>query len=162
MGKMRSTGHWNYEPRTYAMRMSMDLRKELLENQMEHNLKQAENKKLRRSYWWQRLALAMADLRSIDPQGWEAWFDSDAVPEYGSEKSRALLVEARVREIAKSRPSVRAVARLYRGVFIWRDQHGFFLFDESHRIYEFLDEAEARGHVDATLEMCGSLLGALA
>jgi hypothetical protein len=108
----------------------------------------------------------MADLRSIDPD-WEAWFDSDAVPEYGSEKGRALLVEARVREIAKSKPSVRPVARLYRGVFIWRDPHGCFLFDESHRIFEFINEAEARGHVDATLAASaalntGALLGALA
>jgi hypothetical protein len=153
-----------YHPAISAMRESMLLRQELLETQMENSIKKAENKKLRRSYWWQRLANAMADLRSTDPEGWEAWFDSDAVPEYGTEKSRALLVEARIRELLghQSRSVQKATARLYRGVFIWRDQHGAFLFDESHRIYEFIDEAEAQGHVDATLAMCGSLLGALA
>jgi|GEM_PF-2664118 len=154
MGKLRNTGHWNFEPRTYAMRRSMELRQELLETQMEQNLKQAEKKKLRRSYWWQRLANAMANLKALDPAGWEAWFDSDAVPEYGTEKSRALLVEARVRDLGgKNRPAMQAVARLYKGVFIWRDAFGCFLFDESKRTIEFKNDGEAKAHIDAALAL---------
>lgn len=162
MGKTRSTGHWNYEPRTYGMRAARELRAELLEKQMEESIKQNEKKALRRSYWWQRLAFAMANLKALDPTGWEAWFDSDAVPEVGTEKSRALLVEARCRHLAGNRPTVRATARLYRDVFIWRDHYGYFIFDESKRIYEFKSEGEAKGHIDATLAMSGRLLGALA
>lgn len=153
-----------YHPAISAMRESMLLHQELREQEWAKMDKLNENKQLRRSYWYQRQANAMTALKTIDPQGWEAWFDSDAVPEYGTEKSRALLVEARVAKLAqnKNRPHVRAEARLYRGVFIWRDQVGFFIFDESKRIYEFVSEEEAKGHIDATLAMCGTLLGALA
>jgi len=146
------------------MRESMLFRQELLEEAWAKMDQFNANKQLKKSYWHQRQSLAMGELKAIDPQGWEAWYDSDAVPEYGTEKSRALLVEARVAELAEknNRTVVRAVARLYRGVFIWRDQAGYFIFGEDRRIYEFVEEGEAKGHIDATLAMCGSLLGALA
>lgn len=156
-----------YHPAISAMRESMLLHQELREQEWAKMNKLSENKQLRRSYWLQRLGNAMTSLKAIDPN-WEAWFDSDAVPEYGSEKSRALLVEARVAKLAQqnSRPLLRSVARLYRGVFIWRDQAGFFIF-ESKRIYEFVSEEEAKGHIDATLAAStalstGTLMGALA
>ena len=152
-------GTRGYHPAISAMRDSMELRAELLEAQWERMNKIQEHKQLKKSYWLQRMTRAMSALRAADPLGWEAWFDSDAVPD-ARFSEMAPVVEARVRFLTGRQ--LRAVARLYRGVFIWHDAHGCFIFDESQRIYEFIDEAEARGHVDATLAMCGSLLGALA
>jgi hypothetical protein len=147
-----------YHPAISAMRESMLLHQELREMEWAKMDKLSENKQLRRSYWYQRQANAMASLKAIDPN-WEAWYDSDAVPEFGTEKSRALLVEARVAELAQqnSRPFSRSVARLYRGVFIWHDQAGYFIFGENKRFYEFVSEEEAKGHIDATLALCSTL-----
>lgn len=162
MGKLRETGHWNYEPRTYAMRASIELREELTRQAMD----KLTDKQLTKTYWFQRLSNAMTGLRAIDPN-WEAWFDNDEnVPAVSSFRHHTLLVEDRIRTVAQqnNRTVVRAVARLYRGVFIWRDKDGYFIFGEGEAkgIYEFDDEGEAQGMIDATLAMCGSLLGALA
>lgn len=148
-----------FHPAIYAMRASMALREELAEQRWQETKKIQENQQLKKSYWLQRMSCAMSALRAADPLGWQAWFDSDAVPDERF-SVMAPIVEERVRSLTGRR--IRATARLYRGVFIWRDQNGYFIFDESQRIYEFIDEAEARGHIDATLAMCGKLLGALA
>lgn len=151
-----------YHPAIYAMRESMLLRQELREQEWNRMEKIQRNKQLRRSYWLQRMGNALANLKSLDPDGWESWFDGDALPEKATFREYTLVIEARVRELLGDRPAIRAVARLYRGVFIWHDGSGCFVFGEDRRIYEFADEAEARGHIDATLAMCGQLLGALA
>lgn len=163
MGKTVSTGHWNYEPRTYAMRMSMELRQQLVAESWERAERLNTNKQLRKSYWYGRLANAMSDLKHIDPAGWEAWFDSDAVPERNTHKELALLVEGRILFLVQStqKPYRRAKSRLYRETFIWTDPVGSFIFREDGQIAEFLNEDEAKAYVDATLEMRGHLLGAL-
>lgn len=153
MGKLKTTGHWNYEPRTYAMRMSVDLRLELADAALERSLRQGENKKLSRAYWKQRLAIAMADLKHLDPTGWEAWFDSPAVPERGTEKSRALIIEARIRELAK-KPVKPLKPKLYRDAFIWETGNkNFLVFDsDCKKVHEFSSEAQAKSHIDKTLD----------
>lgn len=140
-----------YHPAIYAMRESMLLRQELREQEWAHVQKQTLNKTLRKSYWFDRQCTAMAALKAIDPTGWETWYDSDAVPVWGTEKSRALLVEARVRELAArlGRPYIRAVARLYRGQFIWQDPAGCFIYGKERKIFEFKDQNEAKAHIDA-------------
>lgn len=155
-------GTRGYHPAISAMHASMQLRAELAEAKWEQIEKLQENQKLKKSYWVQRQSSALADLRALDPLGWSDWYNSDAVPDFGTIRERALIIEARVRELLGNRPVTRVVARLYRGVFVWFDSRGCFVYGEDGKIYEFTSEAEAHGHIDATLEMCGKLLGALA
>lgn len=149
-----------YHPQIFAMRLTQDLREGLREAQE----KRRENKQLRKSYWYGRLANAMTNLKRIDPDGWEAWFDSDAVPDYDTDKNRALLVEQRITTLLQGtqKPYMRAKSRLYRGTFIWTDPQGAFIFREDGQVAEFTGEREAEAYIDATLEMSGRLLGALA
>jgi hypothetical protein len=144
-----------FHPAIYAMQASMELRRELVEGQMA----KTEKLQLKKTYWYQRMSRAMEMLKAADPAGWEAWFDSDAVPD-ARFSEMAPIVETRVSQLLNVR-KVRVPARLYRGVFVWRDQSGYFIFGDDGRIYEFEDEGLARGHIDATLAMCGGLLGSL-
>jgi len=49
---------------------------------------------------WERAFEALVELRKLDPDGWEDWFE-DGVPEGAGWKTIASLVEARIREIVE-------------------------------------------------------------
>lgn len=85
--------------------------------------------KMASAYWQQRWSNALDCLRTEDPQGWEAWYDNDNnVPAESNNRKFATLVEARVKELTGELPYYRAQTR--RGIFIWEDQVGFFVFSK--------------------------------
>lgn len=87
------------------------------------------NKKMRAMYWEQRLVNAMDALYTADPNGCEAWYDNDQhVPADATTKQMALLVESRVKDLTGAAPFYRARAR--RGIFIWQDRIGFFVYSK--------------------------------
>lgn len=135
-----------------AMHQAQSLRQNLLADQTQQTERRLRNRTLRRSYWVERLSVAMSDLKALDPTGWATWFDSSAVPD-GTPRQLVPYIEARVASLAAAqrRPFSRAIARLYRGVFIWVDATGAFLFRDDNRIVEFVDAAEARAFIDASL-----------
>lgn len=85
--------------------------------------------KMASAYWKQRWNNALDCLRTEDPNGWQAWYDDDNnVPAESNNRKFAELVEARVKVMTGARPVYSARAR--RGIFIWRDQIGFFVYSK--------------------------------
>lgn len=85
--------------------------------------------KMASAYWQQRWSNALDWLRTEDPSGWETWYDDDNnVPAQANDRKFAMLVEARVKELTGQAPQYRARAR--RGILIWEDHIGFFVFSK--------------------------------
>ena len=90
----------------------------------------------------------------LGAQLYRAWWET--APEAGFLE----VAEARLADLLKARWRL-CSAYLYRGAFIWHDADGCFIIRDDGQLIPFIDDAEARGFVDATLAMSGSLLGAL-
>jgi hypothetical protein len=156
MGQRSGITSRGYQPNIFAMHRAMELREQLQAENETRMDRAMQVRQLRKSYWYGRLANAMTDLKAIDPEGWEAWFDDDAnVPAIISHKDLALLVEQHLQDLLAGlqRPLQRATAKLYKGVFIWVDTRGAFMFSDSGRILDFVNADEARAHVDAALAL---------
>ncbi len=106
----------------YAQEVKRGWNREQLERMMS-------KKKMRAMYWRQRFANSIDALKQADPQGWERWYDDDKnVPADALDREFASLVEARVIELTGAFPLFRARAR--RGIFIWEDMFGFFVYSK--------------------------------
>lgn len=144
MGRKSGTTVGGYHPKIWAMHYSMAMRERL----MEENQRAINKKKMRGQYWAQRLSNAMGLLRSY-VANWDTWFDNDAnIPNDANNQQMALLVEAKVKEVAGS-----IFFRTFtcRGIFIWQDGAGFYVYSKEagkaalYVLAEFdnLDGAEA-------------------
>lgn len=51
------------------------------------------------SSWKQDMADARDELIKLDPEGWEAWWDSDEMPDWCSYRDRARIIRARIDKI---------------------------------------------------------------
>ncbi len=84
-------------------------------------------KKMRSSYWTQRMCNAVDALRSIDPTGWEAWYDNDYnVPAQCTDREIAQIVELRVKQLNATYTQPKA--RVRSGIFIWTDEIGPYVY----------------------------------
>lgn len=124
MGRKSGITTRGYDPRIHRMQWVMAQR-ELVREQ---EYRMLNKKKMRFAYWQQRLGNALDILRTVDAQGWERWFDDDNNVPDTSNREMATLVEARVMELAGSYPVIKA--RTFRGIFIWQDQLGFFVYSK--------------------------------
>jgi hypothetical protein len=50
-------------------------------------------------YWKYQMTDARDELKALDPAGWEAWWDSDAMPDVCSYKMRTEIIRARIAEL---------------------------------------------------------------
>jgi hypothetical protein len=70
------------------------------------------------------------------------------------------LRQSALKELSELRACV--VGRLYRGSFIYSLPSGeVFVLGEENRKYDFPSVSEAQAMIDATLAMCGLLIGSL-
>jgi hypothetical protein len=89
-GLKRATGSM----KIVHMRYMMDWKSDLAEKQEE------EARRKLKEYWEGEQAKLMQRLVSLDPDGWEAWYDDDMnVPAFGYINERCVLLEARVKEL---------------------------------------------------------------
>lgn len=116
--------------------------------------------KLAAMYWSQRMVNALDVLKSVDPAGWESWYDDDQnIPLMGKKKEFALLLEARVRHLTGSYPRIKC--SVWRDVFVWQDALGVFVYSKvigNDPLYaiEFRDLKAAREFIDGlAFENCG-------
>jgi len=96
MGLKSGVSARGYHPAIYAMHESMRLREQLQEEQIEMICKQQEERK----------ALLQVETdtiyRCMESEGREsflAWYESDAVPNYGPIQGRIDLIEARIKSL---------------------------------------------------------------
>jgi len=123
-----------YHPKIFIMKEAEE-RNTLIREEREHMENQ---KKLEANYWACREAIAIGVLKEIDAFGWEAWYDNDRnVPAKGTRKSRALLIEDRVRALAGSFPVI--TSTLHNGVYIWADSMGAFIFSKVDGALQWLE-----------------------
>lgn len=131
MGRRSATGVHNGNFRggdyyLYRKAVEADKRGEMAPAEFERLMN---HKKMRASYWMQRLANAMSVLRWTDPQGWSRWFDDDSnVPADANDRQMAQMVEARARALTGSFPFIKARCR--RDIFIWQDERGFYVYSK--------------------------------
>lgn len=125
MGRKSGITSGSYDPRIHRMHFVMNFR----EVNREREFHMMSKKKTRASYWTQRLTNAMSVLRAVDPANWERWYDNDEnIPAEGTNREFSRLVEARVIALTGSFPSIKARAR--RGIFVWQDELGFFVYSK--------------------------------
>ena len=125
MGRKSGITSGSYDPRIHRMQYVMAQR----ETNREREFYLMSKKKTRASYWAQRLTNALSVLRAADPTGWERWYDNDDnIPAEGTNREYCRLVEARVIALTGTYPVIKARAR--RGIFVWQDELGYFVYSK--------------------------------
>jgi len=125
MGRKSGITKGSYDPRIFKMQWIMAQR-EMVRDQ---EYRMMNKKRMRGMYWKQRLGNAIDKLRTTDPTGWERWYDDDKnVPDNGTEREWALLVEARVVELTGDYPVIKC--RTFRGIYIWQDALGVYVYSK--------------------------------
>lgn len=150
MGRKSGITSGGYHPQIHKMHWVMAQR----EWNREQEQKMVDDKRIQAAYWSQRLSNAMGELKKADPQGWSLWFDEmwERCFTGKTEANNSDItsqVEARVTELVGQYPSYQE--HLCRGIYIWQDQLGFFIYSrESGKdaLYvivecESLEEAES-------------------